>query len=259
MLHLQRSTYRGAPLYGFRGSAAVEQMQVELNNLAKRVGQPSWNVPVTGEVDDKTVAALKGALIHYAGQLDSWLRFGVVASFSLLDSCQGETCVEIRTALVSQIQSNAQAIAGVLKGLGVLSQPTPSTSSTSTLTAEQLARLKARSAMTSSPAMVTASTQAGAMAPKEYPRGSITARSKTGLWRIAVPKAVAKAALGDAVNVLGGDYIEVSPSQSKPAGVVEVSEEDFDRSVRPWYKSPKVWAIGGGVVVLGVATWWLLK
>lgn len=94
----------------------------------------------------------------------------------------------------------------------------------------------------------------GTMVPS-YPKGSIAAFDpKLAKYRIAAPVA-GLSGFGAAA------FRQVATSSTVPTGVrmVTMSEFESETGTRPWYKSWKTYAIAGGVAVVGVGGYMLLR
>lgn len=233
----------------FGGSAQVEQLQRSLQGLAMAAGWPAVNPgTITGSVTPQTVMAVSQVIANLGGKVSSKVK----------------TALQIGLAVAS---TNASAMAAAKKLVeqyaGYVNPGVVALTAKYTLASKPApppppppapAKLPAFF-MTAQRATFTPATVKGAL-----PAGAIQTRSKSGLFRVAVPAGTA-AGLGGPSMSLGADFQELPPRTSAATGARFVSEGEFDKETgqQPFYKKPLYWAIVGGVVVTGGGAWYLLR
>jgi hypothetical protein len=217
--------------HGLSGSAAVQELQQALRELAQAAGWPAVDPgTITGVADSRLVRAVGSVLPNLAG-LDGRVKQALTAAlfaadrFGKLDEA-APYIAQYATYLTGAVRL---LISKYGKGTAPPLQP-------------------AGRKLFVSPAAIEA--QAAAVAART---GAITARSAAGAWRVALPATQLGRALGAA-------YKEVAPQASQPAGAEVVSEYTFNLKTGSlaWYKDWRYLVpIGvGTAAVAGLGVWW---
>lgn len=272
-------------------SGHVQQLQVALRGLAQATANPNWDPgEPTGELTDQTLTSLASVLVAASGQVAA-IRRALPTILPVLRSALRDPYARPH-AMQFIMQHATQLVAAVrlmtTHYLATSDRPPYDSVPMAGLGAENIftrARDAGRTAATSTTTKLTSIIRAPATlspgtsptpsagAPggvRIYPAGSIATKTATGAWRVAVPRAVAKAALGG-VDLAEGDYVEVPGSATQPVRqseadpsatemVPEVDEKKFDSETKkPWYKQWQTYAIAGGVVVVIGGAYFLLR
>lgn len=242
--------FQGAGLGDFAGSAAVQNLQQSLTGLFKAAGWPAVNPgPVTGDVTPQTVLAVGNVVSHLGGKLSSDVKTAL--QLGLVGASLSTTVMGAAKTLVAQYA--AQIHPAVLALTAVYTKGSvPPTPPPAPIGLDRLKSMTAQQFLPLIPFKPEAQTPT-------LPSGSIQTRSKTGLFRVAVP--AAQAAGLDGPSLAAAAFFEL-PARSAAADDAQfVSETEFDRQTgsTPFYKRPLYWAVLGGVVVAGGGAWYLLR
>lgn len=230
---------------GDLGNVSVEQLQHSLRNLAQASGWPSANPGnVTGSVNPQTVMAVTAVLSKLSGKISGSVQKALQIALPL--ATMNST---LMGAAKTAIRQYAQYLSAGVRGLTAL---------------------YARSSAPPMPPAPTFQPPTGMLMPglgpysspsAKLPATAIQARTKDGLFRVAIPSMIASGLGGPSMD-LGASYQELPVRMKMAPGVPLVSVGDFEdkTGTTPLYKKPWfIAAIGGGVVVLGGGTYLIMR
>lgn len=250
----------GSDLGDFAGAASVSNLQQALTGLYIAAGWTTANPgAVTGIVNPQTVMAVHAVIAELGGKLNSSVKTALQIALPMAMS--STTLMASAKNLIAQY---ADWLTPAVLGLTAKytksavappippsppSAPKPSPYTTATF----------RTQMQKAVTMSYAKTQAAAAA--KLPAGAIQARSKSGMYRIAVPAGLAGQLGGPSLS-LGAAFTEL-PSRTSPALNVQfVSESDLEKKTgtQPFYKKPLVIGLAaGGLAILGGGAFWMTR
>lgn len=245
------------------GSSAIEDLQQALKNLAQATANSAWDPgSVSGFVTDQTIGALSRAIPHlvHAGPGLQHVAGELISAIHTADRHSGARprAIDLIGRYAPQLTQGARVLAyRYMAGR----YPVPPANNPSPSSLHGITDLVSTSRASSVMQRIAASASSSPSV-KTYPAGTIKTKSKSGnYWRIAIPRAAAKAALGGVNPGMGGDMVEVAKVLATTDPVIketgepvpEVSQDDFNKQTTPWYKKWQTWAVVGGVVVVGGA------
>ena len=239
----------GTGLGDFGGAAQIQQLQQALKGLAQASGWTAVDPGfVTGAVNPQTISALTNVIPALAREAGLSSRTAEIVSVALR---LAQSSPQLQAAANTAVATNAGYITPAVLVLTAKytrapapPPPIPSPVSPQVPFVVPMMRMA-----------VTTPTV------KPLPVGAIQTRSKTGMFRVAIP-ARAAAGLGGPAVSLGEAFFELPPRTFATTGVQTVSETEFDRKTgaAPFYKRPLYWAIAGGVAIAaGTGAYFLLR
>lgn len=237
----------GADLGDFGGAASVQALQQALTGLAMAAGWPVANPgAVTGTMTSQTVMAVSGVVAHLSGKVSSKVKTAL--KLALFMASQNATAMGAAKTLVSSYAAYLTPAVLALTAKYTKASPPPPAPSPLPRNAVVLPFFPMKTAY---PVSSTA----------KLPAGAVQARTKTGMYRIAVPTQFASQLGGPAVS-LGAAFHELPPRSTPTTGVMLVSESNLESKTgtQPFYKKPLVLGgIAAGVAVLGGGAWWMSR
>lgn len=282
-------------------SGQIQHLQVALRGLAQAAGKANWDPgSVSGELTTQTIAALGNVVAQVSAEIPA-VRAALpnilpALKAALTDSRARPMALQvivqyatqltaaIRRYTMRNLQSERAPAYDHFSGFGQVPNIFTRVRDVGTTAAQRTTA--SLSTVIRSPVTASSGPSPSAGAPggvKIYPAGTISARTATGAWRVAVPRAAAKAALGG-IDLAEGEFVEVPGSTTQPIRQVagfgfgfgfgqssvatvpqteaapEVDEKQFEKDTKkPWYKQWQTYAIAGGVVVAVGGAYYLLK
>lgn len=231
------------------GSPAIEDFQRALKNLAQAAANSSWDPgTVTGTVTDQTIGATARVITHLISAAPALRQMTGVLVSALHTAVKNSSARPLATDLLGRYAQQLTMAARVLAYrymAGGYPQPQP----------PDVAFSGPMDLVSTSRTYTNTQKAASAPGVKKYPVGSIKTDGGA-VWRVAIPKAAAQAALGGA-DFGGGDLVETEPVpkgttlvDALDALLTEVTGVDFKKETTPWYKKWQTYAIAGGAVVV---------
>ena len=231
------------------GASAISALQQALTGLAIGAGWPAANPGgVTGSITPQTVSAVTAVVANLGGKIDGKIKTAIQVASALAN-----VNVQAMSSLKTAISSYAPYLTPAIIALSLKYTNSPVTPPippgppmyVNPLFINKLVPMESRAAATTG----------------SLPAGAIQARSKDGMYRVAVPAGIASQ-LGGPSASLGAAFQEL-PSRANPAPNVRfVSETEFEKNTgtRPFYKKPLYWGgLAAGVAVLGGGAYWMTR
>jgi len=240
------------------GSPQIEELQQALKNLAQAMANSAFDSgSVMGIITDRTLGALKHSIMHLVAVAPGLRQMSGILISTVQNAVADSNSRPFAADLINRYAQQLTMAARVLAYRFAANQH-PVAPSAPPVDPGLSGIMDIISASKTAAQKATASVSKTASTRRAYPEGSIKTDGGK-VWRIAIPKAAVKAALGGVDPGLGGDFVEqpsiskdqVPVSQETNVPIKEVSQENFEKKTKPWYKKWQTWAIVGGVIVVG--------